>query len=72
MGEVVVLILSSVSAEAVADPIMQKLYAGTGVAPGGFPGGSAFLVGAPGGDARYAGVTVHPTLYDPEDVMSDG
>ena len=37
--------------EAVANPIMQKLYAGAGGAPGGFPGGAApggFPGGAPG------------------------
>lgn len=33
--------------EAVANPIMQKLYAGAGGAPGGAPGG--FPGGAPGG-----------------------
>jgi heat shock 70kDa protein 1/2/6/8 len=37
--------------EGVANPIMQKLYAGAGGAPGGFPGGApgGFPGGAPGG-----------------------
>ena len=38
--------------EGVANPIIQKLYAGAGGAPGGFPGGAApggFPGGAPGG-----------------------
>ena len=37
--------------EAVANPIMQKLYASAGGAPGGFPGGApgGFPGGAPGG-----------------------
>lgn len=37
--------------EAVANPIMQKLYGATGAAPGGFPGGApgGFPGGAPGG-----------------------
>ncbi|KAI0693276.1 heat shock cognate 70 [Cytidiella melzeri] len=37
--------------EGIANPIMQKLYAGAGGAPGGFPGGApgGFPGGAPGG-----------------------
>lgn len=37
--------------EAVANPIMQKLYSSAGGAPGGFPGGASggFPGGAPGG-----------------------
>ena len=41
--------------EAIANPIMQKLYASAGGAPGGFPGGAApggFPGGAPAGGAE--------------------
>ena len=40
--------------EGIANPIMQKLYAGAGGAPGGFPGGAA-PGGFPGGAAPGGG-----------------
>jgi len=41
--------------EAIANPIMQKLYGAAGGAPGGFPGGPGGPGGAPGGFPGAAG-----------------
>ena len=54
--------------EAVANPIMQKLYSSAGGAPGGFPGGApgGFPGGAPGGfpGAGGAGAEEGPSVEE--------